>query len=292
MPAGIWCCRVLPKPVVPVRRAECSRVMPRLRQITTLYDEYFPAERARPLTVVPYYEGDYWPGIAEEFIAKANDDAGAEESKGDGDVNMGKPGHGKPKKAKKAKSKSKRGKAKGKAKGKGRPRKKPLGRQPGDPGYDEVYEEVAKLLKTMRPDFMVAKLRPTCAICDKCVPPRPPLRVIVSVRSSHADASRCRSSCRRFVDGAKRYHCTDCAVVGKLYDMCPDCHAQHSGKHEHELQERDQTPVVRGGPGARGHAGCCSRLAHPCPTSLCVRAVWEPAREHEGYGSGDGQRLL
>ena len=154
-------------------------------QITTLYDEYFPAERARQLNQVPYYEGDYWPGIAEEFIAKTNEEGGVSESKGDGDTNMGKPSHGKPKRAKKAKSKSKRGKSKGKAKGKGRPRKKPLGRQPGDPGYDEVYEEVAKLLKTMRPDFMVAKLRPTCAVCDRCAPlsvPRVSSRVACAAR--------------------------------------------------------------------------------------------------------------
>jgi len=149
----------------------------RVVQITTMYEEYFPPDGVRPLTDVPYYEGDYWHGIAEDFIAKAKESEanGGGKTDGDGDVQMG-AANGKSKKSKtrKSKTKSKRTKSKRRASTKtpkkSKARKKPLGRQPGDPGYDEVYEDVAKILKTMKADFMVAKLRPTCGVCLKYVP--------------------------------------------------------------------------------------------------------------------------
>ena len=181
-----------------------------VEEVTTVYDEYFPPDSVRRLTDVPYYEGDYWPGIAEEFIVKATEGAGTD---ADGDVAM--PPASKATKSKaKSKAKSKRKSRRGASRG-GKQRKKPMGRQPGDPGYDSVYEEIAKTMKTMRADFMVAKLRPTCRVC------------------------------RKYVDGDMRYHCELCAAAGTLYDLCPDCHTQRPGVHDHKLNACKQTPVAK-----------------------------------------------
>ena len=111
--------------------------------ITNLYDEYFK-DPEKDATCVPYFEGDYWIGEAENIIKTLEDEqAGRDEGK---------------KKDKKAKGETKKGSA---AENKARSLRSD-GSVEEDGGRDSLMLRMGKIIEPMKEAFMVAYLQPRC----------------------------------------------------------------------------------------------------------------------------------
>ncbi|OQR88642.1 histone acetyltransferase [Thraustotheca clavata] len=113
--------------------------------INNMYDEYWCQSSASPMSL-PYFEGDYWVGLAEDLIDKLNEEEKAVKSKA------------KPSKQNKL---SKPNKRQGKEK---------------DKSSEEVIEftdtlmgKLGEVIKPMKEDFLVVKLFPCCKQCKKVV---------------------------------------------------------------------------------------------------------------------------
>jgi E1A/CREB-binding protein len=108
-------------------------------------------------TVLPYFEGDYWVGVAEDHLTKIKEEKEAEDQEKNGGAKA---------KSKKG-QKSKTQKAKGLKKG-----TRSSGPVPDidDPTRrDELMIELNKVLDPMKDDFIVAKLRPVCKTCKETI---------------------------------------------------------------------------------------------------------------------------
>lgn len=179
-----------------------------------LADEYFPPGRVQQsLTNVPYYEGDYWPDFAEDYIKEL------EEGTGEAAAKKGK-GKGKDKKSRKpAKRKAGAGGRKGKKARRGSDDESGgedfITSDEEEPEPDEVADRISKLLHDMQKDFLVVHLRPPCG------------------------------KCRRIVSGSRDdpyFECSECADHENPVRiiLCPACH-----KHESRKAAQKRHPRTR-----------------------------------------------
>eukprot|EP00937_MAST-01D_sp_MAST-1D-sp2_P005967 g5967.t1 len=126
-----------------------------IHSITNLYKDCFidntGPDGKRPYSpmILPYFEGDYWVGLAEDSLAKM------EEDKKKTDEDKGK----KSTESKKKETKKKKGLKKG-TRSQG-----PVAEVDDPTRRDELMIELGKTLEGMKDDFIVAKIRPACKNC-------------------------------------------------------------------------------------------------------------------------------
>ena len=112
--------------------------------ITNFYSEYW--RKGNDANVLPYFEGDYWVGVAEEFIKDIEDDK----------VSL----------AKKKTSKNKTKTAKSKSKSKSGSRK--AGKE-SNQVTDELLLKLGTIIEPMKDDFIVVRLQYYCHECRKMI---------------------------------------------------------------------------------------------------------------------------
>lgn len=122
-----------------LRKAQADGV---IHHCTNMFDRYFDGGREHRLPEVsmgqvPYYEGDYWPGEAENLLDKIGEE---------GRTQGKKAAKGRPKTAQTAKGK----------------------RGAGPATTDEqLMARLGETISQMREDFIVVHFRPTCSFCRK-----------------------------------------------------------------------------------------------------------------------------
>ena len=115
-------------------------------EIANFYDEYW--KKGNDANVLPYFEGDYWVGVAEEFIKDIEEDK------------KNKSGKKKAPNSKKG-SKKKSGSSKH-----GKNGKKSTG---ADAVTDELLLKLGSVIEPMKDDFIVVKLQNYCHMCKKMI---------------------------------------------------------------------------------------------------------------------------
>ncbi|OQR98352.1 histone acetyltransferase [Achlya hypogyna] len=113
--------------------------------IHNMYDEYWSHAGATP-TALPYFEGDYWVGLAEELIEKMDEEEKAVKA-------TAKPA----KQTKLSKPNKRHGRDKDKADAE------------AIEFTDPLMAKLGEVIKPMKEDFLVVKLFPCCKLCRKMV---------------------------------------------------------------------------------------------------------------------------
>lgn len=119
-------------------------------EITNIYAEYW--RKGNNASVLPYFEGDYWVGVAEEFIKDIEED----EKKG------------KKKAVKKKQPNNKKG-SKKKNNRKCLKKSNSTAWYDEDEGADELMIKLGGILEPMKDDFLIVKLQHYCQVCRKMI---------------------------------------------------------------------------------------------------------------------------
>lgn len=124
-----------------------------------------PVQKWRKLTELGYYEGDYWPGMAEDYLKEME-----EESKNESAATTAadvKKKKGTDKKTKKPK------------------KTKPIAPRGAVDEEDVLRDKIAELMiKSFPKDFIIAKLQPSCNHCHQFL-----------VEGSHMTCLTCKNTC-------------------------------------------------------------------------------------------------
>lgn len=118
-----------------------------VQEVNDLHTEYM-ADESNDATVLPYLDGDYWVGVAEDIIKKLSID---DQYPDEGDANVANDSKSKRKKTKKATAPPKRSRGR-------QPRGTSSSSATSLSGRDPVMEKLSATIEPMKHDFFVARL--------------------------------------------------------------------------------------------------------------------------------------
>ena len=121
-----------------------------LYKVSNLYVEYY--QKMKPATALPYFDGDYWPGLAEELLKQI-------EEKSTGSSAAASESNATEVKKKKKKKKKTKG-----ANGSTTTTIEPIEEEKQNP--DRLMQKFKPILQPQKDDFFVIELHPICCECS------------------------------------------------------------------------------------------------------------------------------